>query len=183
MHLPLDQVCEFKARHQMLRPTASLTSYSAISSVRNQHTCLCNTGIKGSKAGCISNIVALIASPTPYRNILASEVAKGCCRARYTWGQHSTPYKVWSLLPWSYLPQRTGSHHKPDTASTQTLGEDPSPSHTPKRTHARFTRTMLKNTPLPPTPSLQWHRFVSEAEHLTNLLSPGDGSSLRSQSH
>lgn len=41
MHLPRDQVCEFKARHPLCWATASLTPQFC---VRNQHMHLCNTG-------------------------------------------------------------------------------------------------------------------------------------------
>lgn len=128
---------------------------------------LCNTGTKGSKARYVLQRSGSNGfTNSTHRTAPALEVARGRGRARYIWWQHPSGGSD------CYFPEITSCrgqapHCKPETASTQTPGgKNASPTHSPKCTHAQFTRTILKNThpSLPPQRS-PWHQFVSGAEH------------------
>lgn len=153
MHLPRDQVCEFKARHPLCWATASLTAQFC---VRNQHMHLCNTGtrqesrrrvvMEGLSDGCTA----------AHRNTRGSW--RGWCRA----GDIGESTAGWG---WSWhFPEVSccRGQARPVSQSLHgltTLGKLPLPP--PNAGH----QDCVKLSHSLPPKRAPWHQFVWEAEH------------------
>lgn len=153
MHLPRDQVCEFKARHPLCWATASLTPQFC---VRNQHMHLCNTGKRQESKRRVVMEGLLRRFRRLHTNTRWSW--RGRCRA----GDRGRAHLVWG---WSW--------HFPEVSSCR--------GQAPPVSQSLHGLTTLGKLPLPPlntghqdwgklSPSLPtqrapWHQFVWEAEH------------------
>lgn len=160
MHLPRDQVCEFKARHPLCWATASLTAQFC---VRNQHMHLCNTGTRqeSRRRVVMEGLLRwLHGRAQKHSRELAGVVPSWGHRGEHSW------MGLIMTLPWSQLLQGTGSPCKPEPARTHNAGEAPPPS--PKR----GAPGLRKAEPLPPTQAGSMAPVCLRSWALTNVTLP-----------
>lgn len=154
MHLPRDQVCEFKARHPLCWATASLTPQFC---VRNQHMHLCNTGKRQESKRRVVMEGLLRWLRRLHTETLAGAGEGGAelgTSGEHTWcgADHDTSLK--SAPAGDRLPPVSQSLH-----GLTTPGKLPLP---PLNTGHQ---DWGKLSPSLPTQRAPWHQFVWEAEH------------------
>lgn len=162
MHLPWDQVCEFKARHPLCWATASLTPQFC---VRNQHMHLCNTGKRQESKGRVVMEWLLRRLRRPHTRETLAGAGEGGAELG-TFGESTPGVGLITALPWSQLLQgdRFPLRARACTGS-QRWGSSPS---LPKIGSPGLCRT----EPLPPTPAGSMAPVCLRSWALTNLTLP-----------
>lgn len=161
MHLPRDQVCEFKARHPLCWATASLTAQFC---VRNQHMHLCNTGTRQESKRRVVMEWLLRCGCTGHAQKHSRELARVVLSWGHRWehswrgADHDTSLKS--------AAAGTASPCKPEPAGTHNAGEAPPPS--PKH----GAPGLRKTEPFPPTPAGSMAPVCLRSWALTNVTLP-----------
>lgn len=155
MHLPRDQVCEFKARHPLCWAPASLTPQFC---VRNQHMHLCNTGKRQE-----SKRRVVMEWPLRWLHRLHTRDARwSWWGAVPSWGHLVRAHLVWV---WSlHFPEVSSCRGQAAPASQSlhgltALGKLPlPPPNTGQQDYVKLSHSL-------PPQRAPWHQFVWEAEH------------------